>query len=243
MTTVWAGRCVGPVGGTASHGEGGAVIDRTSLGVLARARSGVGRTRGRGAGVAGVRVPEVVVGVMLVVGCALGGVLWFRSATDPRTVVVAAGELPRGHVIAAEDLGAATVSAAEGISLIAGADADELLGRVLQIDLEPGEPITPAVVGDSDPLGPGEALLATSVGPGEYPPSLSPGDAVRVVVVPEVGADEVSDSTVTDRNVMVWAVEAPTEVEPRAVVTLRLPFDLAAEIAVAASVRLVQVGG
>jgi hypothetical protein len=219
-----------------------------SIGASARAR--VGRGGGGGSLLAGVRVPETVLGVLLVAGSALGGLVWYRSATAPQTVVVAAGDLPRGHVLTAADLRAATVSGTEGITLITGDDARRLLGQAVRVDLAAGTPLTPAVVAETAPLDPGEALVATAVGPGEYPPSLAAGDLVRIVVTadPETGAVSSDGGTerpagMADEVAEVWELAEPTDVDPHAVVTLRVSLELATRVAEAASVRLIQVEG
>jgi Flp pilus assembly protein CpaB len=214
-----------------------------SVGASARAR--VGRGGGSGSLLAGVRVPETVLGVLLVAGSALGGLVWYRSATAPQTVVVAAGDLPRGHVLTAADLRAATVSGAEGITLVAGDEARGLIGQAVRVDLSAGTPLTPAVVAETAPLDPGEALVATAVGPGEYPPSLAAGDRVRVVVIADAAEDDtgVASIAVADEVAEVWELDEPTDVDPHAVVTLRVSLELATGIAGAASVRLIQVEG
>jgi Flp pilus assembly protein CpaB len=214
-----------------------------SIGASTRAR--VGRGGGGGSLLAGVRVPETVLGVLLVAGSALGGLVWYRSATAPQTVVVAAGDLPRGHVLTAADLRAATVSGAEGITLVAGDEARGLIGQAVRVDLAAGAPLTPAVVAETAPLDPGEALVATAVGPGEYPPSLAAGDRVRVVVIADAAEDDtgVASIAVADEVAEVWELDEPTDVDPHAVATLRVPLDLATRIAGAASVRLIQVEG
>lgn len=216
-----------------------------SIGASARARTD--RGGGTSSLLAGVRVPETVLGVLLVAGSALGGLVWYRSATAPQTVVVAAGDLPRGHVLTAADLRAATVSGAEGITLVAGTDARELIGQAVRVDVGAGTPLTPAVVGDMAPLDRGEALAATSVGPGHYPPSLAAGDLVRVVVVADpAAAAPVADTVATlmaEEVAEVWELAEPTDGDPHAVVTLRVSLELAMRIASAASVRLIQVEG
>ena len=50
------------------------------------------------------RVPEMAIGIALVIGGALGSLLLFQSATNTITVVSASHFLPRGHVIAPSDL-------------------------------------------------------------------------------------------------------------------------------------------
>jgi Flp pilus assembly protein CpaB len=212
-----------------------------SVGASARAR--VGRGGGSGSLLAGVRVPETVLGVLLVAGSALGGLVWYRSATAPQTVVVAAGDLPRGHVLTAADLRAATVSGVEGITLVAGDEARGLIGQAVRVDLSAGTPLTPAVVAETAPLDPGEALVATAVGPGQYPPSLAAGDLVRVVVIAESADAGSASNAMADEVAEVWELDEPTDVDPHAVVTLRVSLELATGIAGAASVRLIQVEG
>ena len=49
-------------------------------------------------------MPELVVGVALMVGFALAAVLWHMSATDKESALTLAGPVSRGHVIEAADL-------------------------------------------------------------------------------------------------------------------------------------------
>ncbi|MCU1395618.1 MAG: hypothetical protein JWM34_4046 [Ilumatobacteraceae bacterium] len=187
------------------------------------------------------RLPEVVLGALLVAGCALAAVLWQHSATSTTTIVVAKRAIHRGAIITADDLRGAEVSG-ETEALIAGEDAHLLLGQAAVVDIDAGVPLTPTLVSDTPPLGADEALTSMALEPGRLPPDLAPGDHVRLVVSVPAGVAEEPVSSLVDESAVVWSVDpAPDGVAT--VVTIRGPISLATQIASASAVRVVRVVG
>jgi hypothetical protein len=229
----------------------GAVDVSQPLASVATRRRGLGpvadRQRSTGSGVRmtqpsrPVRIPELVLGLVLVVGCALAAVMWNRSITAGFTIVVAASDVPRGSVIDAVDLLPAEVRGGEGVGFVSGDAAADLVGTVALVDITAGEPLTSSMVTATEPLTPEEGLASVALERGQAPSDLGPGDSVRVVVVPIADPVTPSAPTLLELVAEVWDVEPPTEYEPDSVVTLRLPIADAAIVAGAESLRLVRV--
>ncbi|MCU1366088.1 MAG: hypothetical protein JWN39_1727 [Ilumatobacteraceae bacterium] len=178
---------------------------------------------------------------MLVSGCALAAVVWQHSANSTTTVVVARRAIARGSVITAEDLRGAEL-AGETDAMIAGSDAQLLLGQAAVIDIDAGVPLTRSLVIDTPPLVAGEALTSVALAPGDLPPDLAAGDHVELVVTIDGAPGEPATSSLADDEAVVWAVdEAPDGIST--VVTLRGPIGLATQIASASDVQLVRIVG
>jgi len=64
------------------------------------------------------RVPEMAIGIALVIGGALGSLLLFQSATNTITVVSASRFLSRGHVVTPGDLVAMELSEHSGKTFV-----------------------------------------------------------------------------------------------------------------------------
>jgi hypothetical protein len=189
------------------------------------------------------RVPWMVTGVLLVVGCAL---IFATSAIrlgGGRGVLVAARSLPVGHVIAAGDLRSVRVSSAGLSTVPAGAEAG-LMGRPLALPVAAGSLLNPADLGAGSALSAGQAEVAVALKAGAYPPALAAGDQVLVVdtgaqtgtlgSAPPAGAGTSVSATVV-------AVDVPpaNTSEAAAVVSLQVPADTAAGVVRLAAAGLV----
>lgn len=187
------------------------------------------------------RVPEVVVGVLLVAGCALAAVLLSQSGNATSTVVVAARPVARGSTIVADDLRGAQMSGTTE-AMIGGDDAKLLLGRVALVDIAAGTPFSQAIAAAADPLAPDEALTSMSLDPGQLPPDLSPNDRVRMIVTSVPDATGVAVTTLLVDVATVWSVVAAPD-GLHTIVTLRGPISLSSEVAAAAKVQLARIEG
>ena len=188
-----------------------------------------------------VRVPEVVLGVLLVAGCAFGAVAWQQATNRTTTVVVARRHITRGSVIGVEDLRGAQVGGETG-AMIAGADARLLLGKVATVDIETAVPLTPTLVTDAAPLDIDEALSSVALEPGQFPPDLAPGDQVRIIVTTTTGAGGAVTASLIEGVAAVWAVD-PAADGRTTVVTVRGPIEIGTAVAAAEHVRLLRVQG
>src|SRR5215211_5891484 len=88
----------------------------------------------------GVRMPELVLGVLRVFVKAMAAVVWHRSSTARVDVAVFARDVQRGHVVAAGDLRPAALGGVDGVRLVPWDHRSELLGHVVTADLLAGSP-------------------------------------------------------------------------------------------------------
>lgn len=191
-----------------------------------------------------MRVPELVLGVLLVAGSALGGLLWWSSATASTTVAVFGRDVRRGSVVTDADLRLASVPAGGDLALVPWAERDRVVGRVLTADVRAGAPALRSLTQEAPLLSSAEGLVGLRLEPGAAP-ALLPGDVVDVVAVPTAGdlATPVVTATVVASAASVWSVGPVGESATDVLVTLRLPVDAARTVGAAADrVRLVQVG-
>ena len=188
-----------------------------------------------------VRLPEVVLGVLLVAGCAFGAVAWQQSSNKTMTVVVASRAIARGTVIGIEDLRGAQIGG-ETNAMIAGENARDVLGKVAIVDIDPAVPLTATLFTDAVPLGTGEALSSMALEPGEFTPDLAAGDRVRIIVTSTTDASGTTTAALIAQDAMVWAVDEAGDGRTT-VVTVRGPIEIGTAVAAAEDVRLVRVEG
>jgi flagella basal body P-ring formation protein FlgA len=188
-----------------------------------------------------MRMPEVVLGVLLVAGCAFGAVAWQRSTNQTMTVVVASRPIARGSVIGIEDLRGAQIGGETG-AMIAGTDARLLLGKVAVVDIDASVPLTATLLTDAAPLGSDEALSSVALEPGHLPPDLAAGDRVRIIVTSTTEVGGTATSTLIDQDAIVWAVDAAADGRTT-VVTMRGSIEIGTAVAAAEQVHLVRVDG
>ena len=188
------------------------------------------------------RVPEMAIGIALVIGGALGSLLLFQSATNTITVVSASHFLPRGHVIAPSDLLAMELSEQSGRAFVKAADAQSLVGKSMAIDIDPSTPIHRSMLQIRDPLTVGEALTSAAVDVGDFPPALADGDRVQVVFAPDITSGGALPPALYGQIVTVWSIVQPDNSLSAAVITMRGPVDLALAIAGAGKVHVALLG-
>jgi hypothetical protein len=210
-----------------------------------------------------VRLPEVVVGVLLVTGFALAAVVWQSSSTRSAAALALGRDVARGTTLQPSDFVAVDV-ASHGLGLVPFADASRYVGKVAAVDLSAGSPITADVVTDVLPLTGGLALVGRRLEPGDYPGGIAVGDHVEVVPVADANAMTAAPALDSPYDPAA-AGTAPTADQPTAgaggaatatvesvlplddaagsvVVTLRLAATAARQVAGASAVRLVRVG-
>ena len=188
------------------------------------------------------RVPEMAIGIALVIGGALGSLLLFQSATNTITVVSASHFLSRGHVIEPSDLLAMELSEQSGRAFVKAADAQSLVGKSMAIDVDPSTPIHRSMLQIRDPLTVGEALTSAAVDVGDFPPALADGDRVQVVFAPDITSGGALPPALYGQIVTVWSIVQPDNSLSAAVITMRGPVDLALAIAGAGKVHVALLG-
>lgn len=193
------------------------------------------------------RLPELVIGIIVMVAFALGAVLWHSSATERSAVLALVGDVERGDTITATDLRVIYVASDDPIAHVRQEDSAAVVGRIATTDLEAGTLVTRSLVADRVALGEGDGVVGLALDPGQFPAlGLLPGDRVNVVSAEPVAQldGEGGSSPVLARGGEVFAVE-DLGGQGRQLVSLRMSEDDANWVAAAAErgpVRLVLVG-
>lgn len=196
------------------------------------------------------RLPEVAIGLVVLLACALGVVLWQLNATRKDPVLAIANPVARGDVIEADDLTVVYMSSDDPIAHLRRADSSRVVGRVALADLEAGALVTPGAISDGPAVQPGEGIVGLSLEPGQVPSSrLRAGDLVNVVAgAPSGGGGDAQAADTADTPLVekaeVFAVEELTA-SGRLFVSLKMREADANRVAAAAErgpVRLVMVG-
>ncbi|OXM59580.1 hypothetical protein CF165_47110 [Amycolatopsis vastitatis] len=127
-------------------------------------------------------MPHLVAGVLLVVLCA-GGAVWWTTSAQARTPTLAvARPVTVGHVLTSADLSTVDVSASPGTAFVPADEAASVLGRPMATSLGPGALLTPDAVGTAKLPAVGRAIVAVGVKPGQFPPELTAGTPLTVIV-------------------------------------------------------------
>lgn len=191
------------------------------------------------------RMPELAVGLVVVLAFGLAGALWHLRSVDRAPAVAVADPIARGESISASDLDVVYVADGEALAYVDPSDSGRLVGASALVDLPAGALITPDMVSRPSPVGPGDGVVGLSLEPGQYPElDLAPGDLVDVVAMgggPEQSAEGSSSSLVT-QGAEIHTVRDLVGGE-RKLISLRASTEAAGAIAAVdqAAVRLVRV--
>ena len=128
----------------------------------------------------------MLAGVLLVVLCALGGVLLFASADDRTEVLVAAGDLEPGEPISRGDLRIERLVIDGDVGSLSPAAADALVGLLPVGRIPAGTLLAQGMFADEVPLAPNEVVFGAALDPGEAPLSgVQVGAPVELLDVPK----------------------------------------------------------
>ena len=176
-----------------------------------------------------IRLPLAILGLLLVVACALGFGTILTQVGQQYQVLVLSHPVDVGDVITASDLGLATVSTGtSGISFITAANESTVIGRPAAVAMPAGAPLIAADLGSLPPAA-GQAVVAVLIKPGDAPPSLAPGAAVWVVITtPQTQSTGLSPSSTPATAPVaatVTAVDTPSDsaITQGVIVSLSLP--------------------
>ena len=186
------------------------------------------------------RIPELAVGLVLMLGGALGAILLSRSGDSIVIVVGAAHDLQRGDKITPKDLVAVETSQSLAGSFITEAQASALISQTALVDLRALTPLTVSMFSDQQQLLPNEALTSAAIQQGNYPIDLAVGDQVRIVTVPDIALNQNALPELFDQVVTIWSLNK-SENNDSALVTFRSSLDLSMAIAKAGEVHIVRV--
>ncbi len=124
-----------------------------------------------------------MVGVLLVLGCALAFTDASLHLGSREEVLVVAQPVAAGQVLTGADVRTARVSTGSGLDVVLAGDEATVVGRRAAVALVAGSLLTTSEVGSAPPLGSGFDVVAVGLKPGAYPPELAPGDRVQIVPV------------------------------------------------------------
>lgn len=194
------------------------------------------------------RVPWIVLGVLIVTGCALAAAVWSGRVAQRTPAVMLARAVERGQVLALEDLAQVDVAVDGQLSVIPVGEAERLIGRSAATGLPAGTLLSEQMVSDGPELAGADRVVGLALDPGEYPLSaLQPGDEVMVVRVPPAtaGVEEAAGAVVLASRARVYAVEPLDEISTAVLVSVLVDEATAVPVTAAAAqdrVRLVLAG-
>lgn len=192
-----------------------------------------------------VRLPELAVGLIVMLGFGLAAVLWQLNSTQKDPVLALAHDIARGEVIERADLRVVYLSTDDAIAHVGRENAASIIGRAAVADLSAGTLLTPGSVLEGSVLAAGEGVVGLSLEAGQVPSSrLRAGDLVNIVEGMSASGSESVGGDVIVRGAEVFAVEEMTA-SGRVFVSLKTTEDDANRIAAAAErgpVRLVWIG-
>ena len=210
-----------------------------------------GRARPAGARGAGRRrqLPLVVVGVLLVLGCALAFADASLHLGSREEVLVLAQPVAAGQVLSAGDLRSARVSTGSSLAVVPVAAEQSVVGRRAAVALVAGALLTTSEVGAPPPVAAGFDEVAVGLKPGAYPPDVAPGDRVQVVPVASSSAGSSTAGATSGSPVAatVLAVDAaPAGTSNPTVLSLQVATRDGGEVAslaAAGQASVIEVGG
>ena len=140
------------------------------------------------------QLPLVVVGVLLVLGCALAFADASLHMGSREEVLVVAQPISAGQMLTTADLQSAQVSTGSGVQVVPASEEASVVGRSVAVPLVPGALLTRTEVGSSSAVGSDSDVVAVGLKSGAYPPDLAPGDRVQVIPVSSSSSGSGSES-------------------------------------------------
>jgi hypothetical protein len=191
----------------------------------------------------------VLGGLLLVVLCALGGVLLFSSADERTQVLVAAGDLEPGEPISRGDLRIERLALDGGVGSLSPAAVDDLVGQLPVGRIPAGTLLARGMFAADVPLAANEIVFGAALDPGEAPLSgVQVGAPVELLDVPRASptAEPATEpaAAVTLGTGTVWAVEQLATGQLWISMRVPRPVGLAAsEASQLDTLRVVLIGG
>lgn len=195
------------------------------------------------------QLPYLLLGLLLVLGCAAGGVVAGTQLGDREAVLVLAHPVGVGQELSAKDVREVSVSADSGLTPIRADALSSVEGRPFAYSLPAGAVLTREALGKAQVPPDGQAVAAVGLEDGQFPAAVKPGNQVLVVIAPEnetgTGADGETSSP-SSHSATVTDVRAKDS-KQTTVISLQLPADQAQQVAAApqgqVSVVVVPGGG
>ncbi len=189
----------------------------------------------------GVRLPEVAIGLTVMVASIAVFTALGRDADSGRRILVTARDIAAGSMVTADDIRAVEVSTSESLALLPDTAASQIVGMRVSADLRSGTPLSAGDVVEIDPLGPTDALVGIVVGLQQASADIRPGDVVSIVVI-DRSVDGLDTTATLPVVASVWSVSDPNELMDERAVSLRVPLDSAPLLIGHDEIHLVKVG-
>ena len=127
------------------------------------------------------RVPRLVVGVVLVVGCVAVFYVWSLQASGRLPVLALARDVAAGQLLTEADLRVVRVATGPDVASVPASRLSEVIGRPVALPVVAGTLLSPDAVGTAAFPGEGQGIAAVAVTAGQHPPSLTTGSRVAVL--------------------------------------------------------------
>jgi hypothetical protein len=180
------GNGTGGATATGAPGSGASAGGATmTLGAANRPAGGLGDLRVEPPGATSRRrIPELVLGIFLVAGCALAAVLIAAAGRERTPVLTLSDDIDRGHILTEDDLSVVYVGSDSAIAYVRQGDEDQIVGQAALADLGKGSILTTRQFVDPEQLTQqGDGLVGFTVEIGSLPSrELATGDVVSVAV-------------------------------------------------------------
>jgi hypothetical protein len=151
-----------------------------------------------------VRIPELGVGLVVIIVFALGAAILHLNSTEQSPALAVGVDVARGDVIAAADVRVVHLSSDDAIAHLDDTQMASVVGRVATVDLSAGSLLSSGVLSDPLMVEAGDAVAGLALEPGQYPArGLAAGDRVNVIR----SSDTAVDGSVIARDAVVFDVE------------------------------------
>lgn len=177
-------------------------------------------------------VPHLLLGVLLVLACAVGALALTLQFGGSRPVLATARAVTVGQALTAADLLQVSLPADSDVRAVDADSAASLIGRPVAVSLPAGALLTPESFGGAGAPPPGQAIVAVALDPGRLPLEVASGDRVSVVAAPTAANGGTESERAVPRSWpgVVASVE-PSDTGQLTVVSVQLPEGPAREIA------------
>ena len=184
-------------------------------------------------------IPLGILGALLILSTALGGLLWSRTTTTRTEVLVAAHDIPAGRRLDDGDLRVARLAIDGAAATIPASQRSSIVGQIAVIPIPASAILAPSEIGQDTSLSDDEAVVGVVLAPGASPTAdLRSGDRVAVIEADKTNGGAGGPTVLTTATV--YAVDALSD--GSLTVSLRVPADAATKVVGAAAgdrIRLV----
>jgi len=178
------------------------------------------------------RISEIVVGVVIVLVCGLGVVLWHASTTHSELALVLTRSLRAGETLTADALTSRAVQVGSSVSHVSASEAGRVVGKVATADLSAGTLVSSGLFAAQPAVPAGATVVSAALIPGQFATfGLRPGQVVDAIHT----ADDAS-ATVLARAT-VFEIRPLEDAAHTWIVSLLVPEADAAPVASAAATK------